>query len=88
MHAVVGPIVTREGGYAFDSWTPETGLSRGYSYRRVEDAHYARNVEIRSRTTGFAGPMVACGTIDEFTSALAMRQIPLQATAASARHPV
>ncbi len=88
MHAVVGPIVTREGGYAFDSWTPEQGLSRGFSYRRVEDAHYARKVEIKSRGKGYSRPMVACGTVDEFTSALAERQIALRALAASARrHP-
>ncbi|HMD62708.1 MAG TPA: hypothetical protein VKF83_01880 [Stellaceae bacterium] len=73
MHVVVGPIVTRDGGFAFDSWTPEEGLSRGYCYGRIEDAHYARKVEIRSRAGRFAGPMMACSTIDEFTSALAKR---------------
>jgi hypothetical protein len=88
MHAVVGPIVTREGGYAFDSWTPEDGLSRGYSYRRVEDAHYARKVEIRSRSRRSAGPMVACGTVDEFTSTLAALQIAAKQRALSARHRV
>src|SRR5215471_21017210 len=66
---VVGPIVTRDGGFAFDSWTPERGLSRGYSYRRVEDAHYARKAEIRSCAS--ARPMLACSTVDEFTSTLA-----------------
>jgi hypothetical protein len=71
MHVVVGPIVTRDGGFAFDSWTPENGLSRGYSYWRIEDANYARKVEIRSCATSVAGPMVACSTLDEFTSALA-----------------
>jgi len=71
MHVVVGPIVTRDGGYAFDSWTPEKGLRRGYSYRRIEDAHYARKVEIGSRARSFAGPMVACSTLDEFSSVLA-----------------
>ena len=30
MHAVVGPILLKEGYYAFDLWTPEEGLSRGY----------------------------------------------------------
>ena len=49
MEIVVGPVVTRKGGYAFDCWTPQEGLSLGYAYGRVEDAHYARNVEIRSR---------------------------------------
>src|ERR1700724_4164531 len=71
MHVVVGPIVTRDGGYAFDSWTPEKGLRRGYSYRRIEDAHYARKVEIGSRARSFAGPMVACRTLDGFSSVLA-----------------
>jgi len=71
MHVVVGPIVTRDGGFAFDSWTPQNGLSRGYSYRRIEDAHYARKVEIRSCAESVAGPMVACSTLDEFISALA-----------------
>jgi hypothetical protein len=61
MHVVVGPVLTRERGYAFDSWVPKEGLSRGYIYRRIEDAHYARNVEIR-----YAGQTVACSTIDEF----------------------
>lgn len=73
MHVIVGPIVTRDGGFAFDSWTPEGGLSRGYSYRRIEDARYARKVEIRSGARRFPAPMVACSTVDEFTSALARR---------------
>src|SRR5215471_16811300 len=38
MHIVVGPVLTRKGGYAFDCWAPEQGLSVGYTYRRVEDA--------------------------------------------------
>jgi hypothetical protein len=71
VHVVVGPVVMRDGGFAYDSWTPERGLSRGYSYRRVEDAHYARKVQIRSGTGSVAGPMVACSTLDEFSSALA-----------------
>jgi hypothetical protein len=46
MQIVVGPVLTRQGGYAFDCWTPEQGLSPGYTYGRVEDAYYARKVEI------------------------------------------
>lgn len=71
MHTVVGPILMKEGCYAFDLWTPEDGLSRGYAYRRIEDAHYARNVEIRSRSRGRPGPAVACSTLDEFALAVA-----------------
>src|SRR5882762_9874112 len=71
MHTVVGPILTKEGGYAFDMWTPEEGLSCGFAYRRIEDAHYARNAEIRSRKRGRPLSALTCDTLDEFTSAVA-----------------
>jgi hypothetical protein len=79
MHTVVGPILTKEGGYAFDIWTPEEGLSCGYAYRRIEDAHYARNAEIRSRKQGRPVPAVTCNTLDEFTSAVAERDATFRA---------
>ena len=79
MHAVVGPILMKEGCYAFDLWTPEEGLSRGYPYRRVEDAHYARKVEIKSRGRGRPGPTVACSTVDEFISAIVEREATFRA---------
>ncbi len=74
MHAVVGPILMKEGCYAFDLWTPEEGLNRGYAYRRIEDAHYARNAEIRSRSRGRSGAAVACSTLDEFTLVVTERE--------------
>ncbi len=73
MHTLVGPILTKEGGYAFDIWTPEEGLSCGYAYRRIEDAHYARNAEIRSRKRGRPLPALTCDTLEQFTSAVAER---------------
>jgi hypothetical protein len=79
MHTVVGPILTKEGGYAFDMWTPEEGLSRGYAYRRVEDAHYARNAEIRSRKRGRPLSALTCNTLDEFASAVAEREATFRA---------
>ena len=66
MQIVLGPVLTRNGGYAFDCWTPEEGLSRGYTYGRIEDAHYARNVEIRSRNKVSSEQTIACSTVDEF----------------------
>jgi hypothetical protein len=66
MQIVVGPVLTRKGGYAFDCWTPEQGLSPGYTYGRVEDAHYARKVEIRSTQQGSSNKTIACSTVDEF----------------------
>ena len=74
MLAVVGPILLKKGCYAFDLWTPEEGLCRGYAYRRIEDAHYARNAEIKSRQRGRWGAAVACSTLDEFTLAVTERE--------------
>jgi len=74
MPTLVGPILLKEGCYAFDLWTPEEGLNRGYAYRRIEDAHYARNAEIRSRGREPSGAAVACSTLDEFTLAVAERE--------------
>ena len=56
----------REGGYAFDAWTPEDGLRRGYVYARIEDAYYARKAELRCLGES---PIVACDTVDEFARA-------------------
>jgi hypothetical protein len=55
-----------EGGFSFDCWTPDEGLSRGYTYRRIEDAYHARNVEIRSRNKGCSDHTIACSTVDDF----------------------
>jgi hypothetical protein len=56
----------RQGGYAFDAWSPDTGLSRGYDYRRIGDAYYARKSELSAAGKGSAGTIVACNTTDEF----------------------
>ena len=66
MLTVLGPVLTRKGGYAFDRWTPEQGLSLGFAYGRVEDADYARKVEIRSGGEGCSDKTIACSTVDEF----------------------
>ena len=79
MHTVVGPILTKGGGYAFNIWTPEEGLSCGFAYRRIEDAHYARNAEIRSRKRGRLLSALTCDTLDEFTSAVAERETTFRA---------
>ena len=42
MGTVIGPVLTRADGYGFDTWTAGKGVIRGYPYRRIEDAYYAR----------------------------------------------
>ena len=49
MHIVIGPVLKCPSGYGFDIWTAAKGLTRGYPYRRIEDAYYAWRAEIRHR---------------------------------------
>ena len=65
-----GTCSNEEGGYAFDCWTPERGLSVGYTYGRVEDAYCARKVEIRSHNEGRSDETIACSTVDEFVRSM------------------
>jgi hypothetical protein len=69
MPVILGPVLTRAGGYAFDAWTPEQGLRRGYVYPRIEDAYYALKAAIRAPAEGYGGHIVACSTVDEFVRA-------------------
>jgi hypothetical protein len=72
VQTIVGPvIVTPDGGFGFDLWTSGAGLIPGFSYRRVEDAHYARKVETGSRAKKMAAALATCNTLDEFVAALA-----------------
>jgi len=45
---------------------PNAILIRGYPYPRIEDAHYARNVEIKTSAQGRAPSATVCQTFDEF----------------------
>jgi hypothetical protein len=66
MTVILGPVLTREGGCAFDAWTPQGGLTRGFVYPRIEDAYYASKAEISAPDKGYAGRIVVCSTVDEF----------------------
>jgi hypothetical protein len=66
MGIVIGPVLRRADGYRFDAWTAGKGVTRGYPYRRIEDALYARNAEIKASVQGRAPSAVVCQTLDEF----------------------
>jgi hypothetical protein len=72
MPIVLGPVVRKEGGYGFDTWVATEGLSRGFCYRRLEDAYYARKVRIGENVQNGA-ESVACHTMDEFLAETARR---------------
>src|SRR5260370_3696681 len=65
MGIVIGPVLRSADGYRFDTWTAGKGVTRGYPYRRIEDAHYARNAEIKASAQGRAPSAIVCQTLDE-----------------------
>ena len=66
MGIVIGPVLRRADGYRFDTWIAGKSVSPGYPYRRIEDAHYARNATIKASAQGRAPAAVVCQTLDEF----------------------
>ena len=45
---------------------PRRGSAAGYIFGRIEDAHYLRKIEIRSRNKGTSDQPIACSTADDF----------------------
>jgi hypothetical protein len=74
MNVVIGPVLSRADGYAFDMWTADQGVTRSYSYHRVEQAYYARKAEIKASAQGRAPAAVVCQTLDEFIVKLVSRR--------------
>src|SRR5260370_28515861 len=66
MTVVIGPVLKRADGYEFDTWTAGKEVARGYRYRRIEDAHYARNADIKASAQARAPAAIVCQTLDEF----------------------
>jgi hypothetical protein len=66
MSVVIGPVLRHAEAYSFDTWTAGKGVSGGYPYRRIEDAYYARNAEIKASARGRAPSVIVCQTLDEF----------------------
>ncbi len=66
MGIVIGPVLRRADGYRFEIWTAGKGVTRGYPYRRIEDAHYARNAAIKVSAQDRALAAIVCQTVEEF----------------------
>ena len=64
---LVSPIVSRDDGFAFDTFSKAAGVTPGFAYRRIEQASYDRKMTLHSlpRANGFA--VIACETLGEFS---------------------
>ena len=66
LNIVVGPVLARAGGYVYETWTPSQGLCGSFIYPRIDNAYYARAVEIAHyQQAGVRDPKI-CDTVDEF----------------------
>jgi hypothetical protein len=74
-NAAIGPLLMRGAAYVFDTWNSSEGRRSGFPYRRIEDAHYARNAVIRAAAHG----TLICQTEDEFVQKTTLRAMPLAA---------
>jgi FHA domain len=87
MNIVFGPVLSRAGGYAFDTWTAGKGLTRSYPYDRVERAYYARNAEIKASGKGPVQAAIVCQTLDEFIVKLTGDGYPVDNAYLAANNP-
>ena len=70
MQVVIGPILKRAGGYAFDTWDAHEGINYGFAYHRIEDAIYARKATIKDAAQDGEPSALLCQTIEEFHNRL------------------
>ena len=63
---LVAPILCRNGGFAFDTFSREGGLRRGFPYRRVEEAKYDRKVTLLGIGAIVSAARIDCETLSEF----------------------
>ena len=87
MNIVIGPVLRRADGYAFDTWSAGNGVTRSYPYRRIDQAYYARTAEIRASAQSRAAAAIVCQTLDEFIVKLTRDGYPIYNAYLAAGHP-
>ena len=87
MNLVIGPVLRRADGYAFDTWTAGKGVTRSYPYHRIEHAYYARDAEIKASARGRDPAAIACQTFEEFIVKLTGDEYPIDNVYLAAKNP-
>jgi hypothetical protein len=63
---LVGPIVSRKGGFAFDIFAPDHGIRPGFCYRTIDQAHYDRRATLSGSHVPDGKLVEACNSAPEF----------------------
>ena len=71
MELLIGPLIERDSGYCYETFTLSDGLRTSFRYRRVEQARYDRKVLIAESTGNPRCRVRECETLAEFKEAVA-----------------
>jgi hypothetical protein len=68
---LIGPIVGRNGGYCYETFTLADGTRSSFRYRRVEEARYDRRALIAESAVNRRCLVREFETVNEFADAVA-----------------
>ena len=67
----IGPLIARNGGYSYDTFSQAEGLRSSFRYRRVDEARYDRRAMIAEWRSQPHVLVHVCETLPEFERARA-----------------
>ncbi|HJU15615.1 MAG TPA: hypothetical protein VJ770_04025 [Stellaceae bacterium] len=70
MQLFIGPLIERDGGYCYETFTVSDGIRTSFRYRRVEEARYDRRVLIAESVSNPRCSVCECETLAEFEDAV------------------
>jgi hypothetical protein len=70
MDLLIGPLLERNGGYGYDTFTLTEGLRSSFRYRRVEEARYDQRALIAESEHDPRCNIRMCETLSEFKQAI------------------
>ncbi len=66
MELLIGPLVERNGGYSYDTFTRAEGLSRSFRYLRIDAARYDQRALMAEARRDSRCEVRVCETQSEF----------------------
>lgn len=70
MNLFIGPVIERNGGYCYETFTRADGIRTSFRYRRVEEAIHDRKVLVAEYASNPRTLIHECETVAEFDEAV------------------
>ena len=70
MDLLIGPLLERNGGYVYDTFTVSEGLRSSFRYPRLEAARYDQRALIAEARRDLKCTIRVCETLAEFNEAI------------------